>query len=135
MQEFLLLFGGGGGEGDMLSFMMPIILMVLVFYFMIMRPRKNQEKQAQEMRNSMEVGDEIVTVGGILGRVVKVSEDNILIESGSANTKLRITKAAVQTNITAAERVNERRQEAVQAAADAKEKKKAEKASKKTEKL
>ena len=130
-----MLFGGGGGEGDMLSFMMPIILMVLVFYFMIMRPRKNQEKQAQEMRNSMEVGDEIVTVGGILGRVVKVSEDNILIESGSANTKLRITKAAVQTNITAAERVNERRQEAVQAAADAKEKKKAEKASKKTEKL
>ena len=125
----------GGGEGDMLGMMMPIILMVVVFYFLVMRPRKNQEKQAQEMRNMLEVGDEIVTIGGILGRVVKVGEDNILIESGSANTKLRITKAAVQTNVTATERAQERRQEAVQAAAEAKEKKKAEKAGKKAEKL
>ena len=117
--------------------MMPILLMVAVFYFIIIRPKKNQEKQVDAMRKQLEVGDEIVTIGGILGRVVSVKEDvdSILIESGSANTKLRITKSAVQTNLTATEKMREKQQEAAAAAAEEKERKKAEKAAKKEGKL
>ena len=125
MHEYILFFGGG--EGDMFGMMMPLILMVLVFYFLLIRPQKKREKQAREMRNAVDVGDEVLTVGGILGRVVSVKDDTLLIESGSANTKLRITKAAIQTNISAAEKFQERQQEAAKAAAAAKEKKKAEK--------
>ena len=127
MHEYLLFFGG---EGDALGMMWPLILMVVIFYFLLIRPQKKREKAAKEMRSSIEVGDEILTIGGILGRVVTVKEDSLLIESGSANTKLRITKAAIQTNISAQEKMHERQQEAAKAAAAAKEKRKAEKGGK-----
>jgi len=126
MHEYLLFFGGG--EGDAFGMMWPLILMVVIFYFLLIRPQKKREKAAKEMRSTIEVGDEILTIGGILGRVVTVKEDNLLIESGSANTKLRITKAAIQTNITAQEKMHERQL----AAAAAREKLKAEKGGKKS---
>ncbi|MCL2578814.1 MAG: preprotein translocase subunit YajC [Oscillospiraceae bacterium] len=131
MHQYVLFFGGG--EGDMLGMMMPLILMVAIFYLLLIRPQKKREKAAREMRNSVEVGDEILTIGGILGRVVAVKDDTLLIESGSANTKLRITKGAVQSNVTATEKMHERQQEAAKAAAAAKERKKAEKSGKTVE--
>ena len=116
MQEYLLMFGGGeGGFGDILPM---LLIMVGIFYFLIIRPQKKRERAAKDMRESLEVGDEILTIGGILGRVVSMREDSILIESGSANTKLRITKAAVQTNITGQEKMRERQMAAAQSAAD-----------------
>ena len=111
----------------MMDFMMPLVLMVAIFYLLLIRPQKKREKQAKDMRSNLEVGDEILTVGGILGRVVNMRDDSILIESGSANTKLRITKTAVQANLTAQERMQERQQAAAAAAAEAKGKKKSEK--------
>lgn len=120
MQNFFLAAEGGG----MFEFMLPLILMVAIFYLLLIRPQKKREKQAKEMRSTLEVGDEVLTVGGILGRVVSVKDDSLLIESGSANTKLRITKAAIQANITAAERMRERQAEMAKTAAEEKESKK-----------
>jgi len=78
----------------------PIILVVIVFYFALIRPQKKQEKKAEKMRKEIEVGDEIVTVGGIVGRVVSLRDENIVIETGGDRSKVRIMRWAVQQNNT-----------------------------------
>ena len=108
MQQFLLMFGGGEGGGGFGDILPMLLVMVAVFYFLIIRPQKKRERQAKEMRESLEIGDEILTIGGVLGRVVSIKDDSLLIESGSANTKLRIVKGAIQTNITGQEKLRER---------------------------
>ncbi|MBC5787166.1 MULTISPECIES: preprotein translocase subunit YajC [Clostridiaceae] len=83
------------------SMFMPIILLVLMFvvmYFLIIRPQKKKDKQAAEMRNSLQVGDEVVTIGGIIGRVVVLKDDYIVIETGSDRSKVRIKRWAIQSN-------------------------------------
>jgi len=95
--------GNNGGGQDPLSMLMtflPLILIFVVFYFLLIRPQKKREKAATEMRNNVGVGDEVVTQGGIVGRVVSVKEDNIVIETGSERSKVRIKRwaiAAVET--------------------------------------
>lgn len=74
-----------------------IIAMVLVFYFIGVRPQKKQEKETQKMRDSLTVGDEITTIGGIVGKVVNVREDMIFIETGSDRTKMKIARWAIRS--------------------------------------
>lgn len=105
MLSMLLAATGGQAEApSLMSSMMPLILIAVLFYFMLIRPQKKKEKQVQEMRSQVEVGDEIITVGGIIGRVVNVREDNLVIETGTDRSKLRLTRWAVQANNTAKER-------------------------------
>lgn len=66
-----------------------------IFYFLIIRPQQKREKKTREMRNNLKVGDEIVTIGGIYGSIVKIKEDIITIEVGADKTKLTIAKWAV----------------------------------------
>ncbi len=76
-----------------------IILLVVLFvamYFLLIRPQRKKEKKDQEMRNSIEPGDGITTIGGIVARVVSIKDDTILIETSKNNTRLRIKKWAVQ---------------------------------------
>lgn len=68
---------------------------IVIFYFLAIRPQKKRDKQITEMRNSLKVGDEIITIGGIIGKVLKVKEDILTIEVGSTKTRLNITKWAV----------------------------------------
>lgn len=84
------------GMSSMLSLGM-IVLVFVVFYFFAIRPQKKQEKQANEMRNALTAGDEITTIGGIIGRVVKVTEETLVIETGKDRTKLHILKSAVRS--------------------------------------
>ncbi len=93
----------GDPSGGLMSMVLPMALIFGVFYFMMIRPQKKREKKTQEMRNKLEVGDEIVTIGGIVGIVVSVKEDTLVIETGSDRSKLRIQKWAVQANMTAHE--------------------------------
>lgn len=97
--------GGQAGAGDIFSLLWPFALIIAVFYFLMIRPQKKREKATQEMRNNVEVGDEIVTIGGIIGRVVSIREDSLLIETGSDRSKIRISKWGVQTNNTVHERI------------------------------
>ena len=87
-----------------LGMIVPLGLLALVFYFMISRPQKKQEKEVADMRSSIELGDVIVTTGGIVGMVVKVKDDMLLIESSGDRTKIQIQKWAVHTVL---ERANE----------------------------
>lgn len=84
----------------MLIQLVPFILIFVVFYFFMIRPQRKKEKEVQKMRSSIEVGDEIVTIGGIMGIVTNVKEDVLVIETGSDRSKVRIAKWAVQENLT-----------------------------------
>ncbi|MCI5756357.1 MAG: preprotein translocase subunit YajC [Firmicutes bacterium] len=79
--------------------LMPVLLvvMVVVFYFAMIRPQKKQEKQIAEMRDSLAVGDEVVTIGGIIGTVLIIKDDKIMIETGNDRTKLTILRSSVKT--------------------------------------
>ncbi|MEA4911455.1 MAG: preprotein translocase subunit YajC [Oscillospiraceae bacterium] len=81
-----------GGYGTIIL----MVAMLAVMYFILIRPQKKKEKQLQELRNSIDVGDGVTTIGGIVGRVVSVKDDTVLVETGSDRTKLRFYKWAVQ---------------------------------------
>ena len=74
-----------------------LVLVVVVFYFLLIRPQKKQEKQIAEMRDSLAVGDEVVTIGGIIGTVLIIKDDKIMIETGNDRTKLTILRSSVKT--------------------------------------
>lgn len=76
------------------AFILPIGLLA-IFYFFAIRPQRKKEKEIKEMRGSLKVGDEVVTIGGIYGKIVVVKDDVLTIESGSAKTKLELTRWSV----------------------------------------
>ncbi len=84
----------------MLTMLIPLAAMIVIFYFLIIRPEKKRSKKMKEMLNSLEVADEVVTTGGIIGRVLSVKEDTVLIETGSDRTKIRVLKGAIAENRT-----------------------------------
>ena len=78
--------------------MLPILMVVaifVVFYFFMIRPQKKQEREQSAMRNNLTVGDEITTIGGIIGKVVSIKEETCVIESAHDRTKIRILKNAI----------------------------------------
>ncbi|MBE6978644.1 MAG: preprotein translocase subunit YajC [Ruminococcaceae bacterium] len=110
------------------------IIMVLVMlgamYFVMIRPENKRKKEAEQMRNDMKVGDEIVTIGGICGKVVHVKDDKFVIESGADQVRLEFAKWALSSNETGAQRAKEEAKKAEEARVKAKAAKKAEKAGK-----
>lgn len=104
---------GTAGQGDMMStlvgFILPLVLMVAIFYFFLIRPEKKRTKQTQMMLSNIQVGDEIITTGGIIGRVLAVKEDTVLMETGSDRTKIRILKSAIAKNNTLHDDVAEKK--------------------------
>lgn len=87
----------GGGLGGMLPMLAPFAVLILVFYFLILRPQKKKEKAQTEMRNSLSINDEVVTIGGIMGKVVSIKDDSVTIASGTDGTKIKFHKSAIQT--------------------------------------
>jgi preprotein translocase subunit YajC len=68
---------------------------LVIFYIFAIRPQRKKEKEIQQMRNALNNGDEVVTIGGICGKIIKVKEDIITIEVGSTKTRLDVTKWAI----------------------------------------
>lgn len=79
--------GGLGG----LAGIIPLILMVVVFYFILIRPQKKKEKKLREMINALKVGDEVASIGGIHGKIVRVKDELFILETGVGTTKSYIT--------------------------------------------
>ena len=73
-----------------------IVVMFVALYFFMIRPQKKQEKQVNDMRNSLQVGDEITTIGGIIGKIVSIKEETVTIETGRDGSKIRILRSAVR---------------------------------------
>lgn len=80
---------------SMLATFIPLILMIVIFYFLLIRPQKKQEKKDKAMRDSLVVGDHICTIGGIVGKVVKIDEDELVLET-SGGTRMRFKKWAIR---------------------------------------
>ena len=90
-------------EGSAITAFLPLVIVIVFFYFFIIRPQRKRDKETQQMRNSIEVGDEIVSIGGIIGTVVSIREDMLVIETGGDRCKIRLARWAVQQNNSAAE--------------------------------
>ncbi len=73
-----------------------LVILLVVFYFFMIRPQKKQEKETAAMRDALQVGDEITTIGGIIGKIVSIKEETVMIETGKEKTKIRILKSAVR---------------------------------------
>ncbi|CAG7587448.1 preprotein translocase subunit YajC [Peptoniphilus senegalensis] len=78
-------------QNAMLNFI-PLIIMFVLFYFLMIRPQKKKANEINAMRENLKVGDKIITIGGIIGKVVLVKEDYLVIETSSDNTKIEIMK-------------------------------------------
>ena len=85
----------GGFAGSLMSFL-PIILMIAFFYFFLIRPQKKQEKETKAMRDGLTIGDEITTIGGIIGKIVAIKDETVLIETGKDKVRIRILRNAVR---------------------------------------
>ena len=91
---FLFTEAGGAGAGSWITMGLLIVIMIAMFFF-TSRSNKKQEREAQNMRDSLSVGDEITTIGGIIGKIVSIKEETCVIESAHDRTKIRILKTAV----------------------------------------
>ena len=86
--------GGGGGLGGLLMPIIMIVALIAVFFFPT-RSQRKPEKETANMRNNLQVGDEITTIGGIIGKIVSIKEETCVIETSRDGTKIRILKSAV----------------------------------------
>ena len=80
-----------------ISLFFTLALMLVMLYFMIYRPKKKQEKKDAAMRSSLEIGDQVTTIGGIIGRVVAIKDDTFVLETGADRVKIRFTKNAISS--------------------------------------
>ena len=85
-----------GGMGGSVGSILIIVVMFVALYFFMIRPQKKQEKETQNMRNNLQVGDEITTIGGIIGKIVSIKEETVTIETSHDRSKIRILRSAVR---------------------------------------
>ena len=97
MLNFLLEEGTTGTGGDLITTIIMIVALVLFFYFFMIRPQKKQEKKDAEMRDSLAIGDEVTTIGGIIGKVISIKGDTFVLETTKAKTQIRFLKGAVRS--------------------------------------
>ena len=91
---FFFTESSGGGAGSLITMGLLIVAMVAMFFF-TSRSNKKQEREAQNMRDSLAVGDEITTIGGIIGKIVSIKEETLVLETSHDRTRIRILKTAV----------------------------------------
>lgn len=85
-----------GTTASLLSMILPFALVILVMYFLMLRPQKKKDKQLQDMRSALEIGDSVTTIGGIVGRVVALKDDTVVLETGTERNRVRFKRWAVQ---------------------------------------
>ena len=88
----------GAAGGSMMMSMMPLLIVLPLMYVMIAIPERKRKKKAQEMRDSVEVGDKITTIGGLVGKVVHVSSERVTFETSEDRVRIEICKWAISVN-------------------------------------
>ena len=96
---------GAAPAGSLIGAFMPFILMIVLFYFILIRPQKKQEKKTKQMLASLQVGDKVVTIGGICGKIAKLKDDAVYIESGfvgnpNERSVIKFERSAIKTVLT-----------------------------------
>ncbi|MGI6256512.1 MAG: preprotein translocase subunit YajC [Anaerovoracaceae bacterium] len=98
---------------DMKSLMTfaPLVLLVVIMYFLLIRPQKKREREVNTMRANLKVGDEIITIGGICGKIVKTKEESLVIQVGADKVKFEVMRWAISKVTVASDRPVSRSEE------------------------
>lgn len=104
MSNFLF-SGMGDNQSSFVTMLLIYAVIIIGFYFIFIRPQNKKKKQEEEMRNNLKIGDEITTIGGIVGKIVSIKDDtnSIVIETGIDRSKINIKKWALASRNTAGE--------------------------------
>ena len=97
----MFLTGTGGATGSSASMIIILLLFFVLMWFFMIRPEKKKQKKVEAMRNALSVGDEIVTIGGVMGTIVHITEDDITIETSEDRVRVQFKKWAVSSNVRA----------------------------------
>ena len=100
--------------GQMAQMILPLVILIAVFYFLLIRPENKRKKAADQMRSALKKGDKIVTIGGIMGTIVRVTEESIVIETSEDRVRMELAKWAVQTNTSAPQPEKGKKKEAIE---------------------
>ena len=87
----------GGGPAALLTTLLPFVVLIAVFYFLLIRPENKKKKALNEMWSALSVGDEVTTIGGIVGRVVHIKDDLITIETSEDRVRIQFARWAIST--------------------------------------
>ena len=95
----------GEGTGSFITMIIYLVAMVAIFYFLLIRPQRKRDKETKKMLESLAVGDKVVSIGGIYGKITKLKEDTVEIESGSGNDKstIKLARTAIKEVLTVKE--------------------------------
>lgn len=94
------LAGSNANSAMSLVSLLPLVLIIVVFYFLLIRPQRKKDKQDAVMRKNLQVGDEVVTAGGVVGIVFSIKDDTVVVETGGDRSKIRVKKWAIAQNLT-----------------------------------
>ena len=97
MSFSILTSASGTTTASLLTTLLPFVVLIVVFYVLLIRPENKKKKALSEMRDSLSVGDEVTTIGGIVGKIVTVKPDTIVIETSDDRVRMELTKWAVST--------------------------------------
>lgn len=86
-----------GSTGGGMSMIIIMVVMIAVFYFFLIRPENKKKKQLEEMRSQLSVGDDVTTIGGIVGKIVAVKDDFIVFETSEDRVRIQVAKWAIST--------------------------------------
>lgn len=95
--------GSDSGSGSIAGLIPMLVIwgiVIAALYFIMIRPQRKKAKEEKQMRENLQVGDEVVTIGGIYGRVISLKEDTMVIESKSDHSKITVARWALQSNLT-----------------------------------
>lgn len=83
---------------EYVSSIVMLALIFVVFYFMLIRPENKKKKQVETMRNTLKVGDNVTTIGGIIGQIVHLKDDKVVLETGADRVRIEFTRWAISSN-------------------------------------
>ena len=89
-----------GAAGGGIGMIIYLVVMVAIFYFLLIRPQKKRQKAMQNMLDALQVGDKVVTAGGIMGKVYSIKEDSVVIETSADKTKINFEKNSISRVLT-----------------------------------
>lgn len=88
---------------ETLSSLVMILILIAIFYFMLWRPESKKKKEAAALRESLKVGDQITTIGGVVGTICAIKEETIVMETGADRVRIEFTKWAISSKGTQAD--------------------------------
>ncbi len=82
---------------SLLATILPFVILIIIFYFLLLRPEKKKKQQLTDMRNALAVGDQVTTIGGIVGKICNIKDDLITIETGEDRVRVQFSRWAISS--------------------------------------